>query len=551
MDQMLFVKLNVILIVYNFISGSIKDASPPVYHYQYQTTRFTIHQEWPKKPQVIELPESAIGHLSHGENGNDHSHFNTRQTSTAATLPQPSAFYIAPMAVSLFKPSTGNTNSPSKSVITTKAPPQVFLETSSTTSLSPVFVNKLNSSSDNEENSTNLTPLNPAPMLKPNPFVNHQGQQIEFATKSPLISNGGGGGGGTSNSFTKGLPQRQEEGSFCRRSFDGRSGYCILAYQCLHVIREYRVHGTKIDICTYRRNIPVICCPLADKHIDDQRISAQKCQDYHEAVRGIKLGMPRSLSGKMCVASVPLIVGGEITRSEEYPHMAALGWTQSDNELKWGCGGTLISDQFVLTAAHCATSGGKPPDMVRLGSQNLNVTSKHQKDIKILIIILHPKYRSSSYYHDIALLKLTKRVRFSETIQPACLWQLPEMDMNFAIATGWGRTEFMGPKSNDLQKVDLNIIDQKTCKDIYRKERRLPRGIIEGQFCAGNLEGGKDTCQGDSGGPLHAELPEFNCVKFVIGITSFGKFCAAPNAPGVYTKIYSYLDWIEKIVFRD
>ena len=68
--------------------------------------------------------------------------------------------------------------------------------------------------------------------------------------------------------------QRQEEGSFCRRRFDGRSGYCILAYNCLHVIREYRLQGITIDICTYRKNIPVICCPLADKHVEEQRISA-------------------------------------------------------------------------------------------------------------------------------------------------------------------------------------------------------------------------------------------------------------------------------------
>lgn len=68
--------------------------------------------------------------------------------------------------------------------------------------------------------------------------------------------------------------QTLPEGAFCRRSFDGRSGYCILAYQCLHVIREYRVHGTRIDICTHRNNVPVICCPLADKHVQAQRISA-------------------------------------------------------------------------------------------------------------------------------------------------------------------------------------------------------------------------------------------------------------------------------------
>lgn len=189
--------------------------------------------------------------------------------------------------------------------------------------------------------------------------------------------------------------------------------------------------------------------------------------------------------------------------------------------------------------------------MVRLGIQNLNQTSREQLDINILIIILHPKYRSSSYYHDIALLKLMKRVIISNHVLPACLWQLPEMNFHMGIAAGWGRTEFMGPKSDELQKVDLNLIDQKMCKDIYSKERRLPHGIMDGQFCAGNLKGGKDTCQGDSGGPLHAELPEYNCVKFIVGVTSFGKFCAAPNAPGVYTKVYSYLDWIEKIVFRN
>ncbi|XP_034663904.1 serine protease snake isoform X1 [Drosophila subobscura] len=350
------------------------------------------------------------------------------------------------------------------------------------------------------------------------------------------------------------LPPANEvlhEGAFCRRSFDGRSGYCILAYQCLHVIREYRVHGTRIDICTHRSNVPVICCPLADKHVLAQRISATKCQEYNPATRRLQLAdAGRTFSGKQCVSSVPLIVGGTPTRHGLFPHMAALGWTQGSGDIKWGCGGTLVSELYVLTAAHCATSGSKPPDMVRLGAQQLNVTSAAQQDIKILIIILHPKYRSSSYYHDIALLKLTKRAQLSELVRPACLWQVPELQIKSVVAAGWGRTEFLGAKSNVLRQVNLDLIPQLRCKQMYRKERRLPRGIIDAQFCAGYLPGGRDTCQGDSGGPLHAVLPEYNCVAFVVGITSFGKFCAAPNAPGVYTRIYSYLDWIEKIAFK-
>lgn len=69
------------------------------------------------------------------------------------------------------------------------------------------------------------------------------------------------------------------EGSFCKRSIDGRSGYCILAYKCLHIVREFRKHGTKIDVCTYSNKIPVICCPLEEKDISlkpivKRRISA-------------------------------------------------------------------------------------------------------------------------------------------------------------------------------------------------------------------------------------------------------------------------------------
>ncbi|XP_011178241.3 serine protease snake [Zeugodacus cucurbitae] len=348
-----------------------------------------------------------------------------------------------------------------------------------------------------------------------------------------------------------GISVERREGSFCRRSFDGRAGYCVLAHQCLHAINNYRVHRSKLDVCSYRQNIPIICCPLFVKHVEIKSPSARKCQQYNDKVEGVKFDFPRKFSGKTCVPSLPLIVGGQITNEGEYPHMAALGWSQVDEDIRWGCGGSLISELYVLTAAHCATSSVKPPDVVRLGAFNLDEISTDLQDIGVAIIILHPQYKSFSHYHDIALIKLESRVQITSKVQPGCLWQLPDLDIATTVATGWGRTEFRGSRSDKLQKVELSMIDQNVCKKLYNKERRLPNGITDEQFCAGHMAGGKDTCQGDSGGPLHAELPEMKCVKFIIGVTSFGKFCAKPNAPGVYTKVYPYLKWIESIAFKE
>lgn len=100
-------------------------------------------------------------------------------------------------------------------------------------------------------------------------------------------------------------------------------------------------------------------------------------------------------------------------------------------------------------------------------------------------------------------------------------------------------------------KVSLTITPQDVCVRHYLAEPRiLPKGIVDSQMCAGEMEGGKDTCQGDSGGALQIQLKKPYCIYEIIGITSFGKFCGFPNSPAIYTNVSHYVPWIESIVWN-
>lgn len=85
---------------------------------------------------------------------------------------------------------------------------------------------------------------------------------------------------------------------------------------------------------------------------------------------------------------------------------------------------------------------------------------------------------------------------FGKYVRPACLWQTQRINNTKAIATGWGKVEYTGPSSDVLLKVELNVIPNSECRQYVKSERKkLHEGIVDGQLCAGVLEGGKDTCQ--------------------------------------------------------
>ncbi|VVC95337.1 serine protease snake-like [Leptidea sinapis] len=299
------------------------------------------------------------------------------------------------------------------------------------------------------------------------------------------------------------------------------------------------------------------------KRVEDEAEWANKCRMY--VISQIQRG---TIPEVFAIINWSVIFGGRPAKPAEFPHMAAIGWKAKNiNKSKWifKCGGSLISEQFVLSAAHCTMLPVRRhldiinpmPEMVRLGVENIaddmfNIYGD-PVDVKIKRITVHPKYRSPKKYNDIALFELENKVQFAHNVLPACLWTKPSTRGlgKKGTLTGWGKTE-EGKTSTTLNVAVVDILRVKQCgKFLAMSHNRNWRGFAKHQFCAGKLAGKVDTCQGDSGGPLQVRVRTDQNVSMnmIVGVTSFGISCAREKKPGVYTKVSSFSDWIESIVW--
>ncbi|CAF0761316.1 unnamed protein product [Didymodactylos carnosus] len=258
--------------------------------------------------------------------------------------------------------------------------------------------------------------------------------------------------------------------------------------------------------------------------IENQTFTAYYCDSKYE---------PCGCSKNPAVLS--RIVGGENADADTW------GWIVQLSLPNDGlCGGTILSDSWIVTAAHC-TYGSSASD-INITAASLLLTQTDGVQIRTLSAIYqHPDYDNETVQNDISLLKLSSPLNMtSSALAKICLPKMTSTcyppDGLTLVAIGWGRLSSAStyPASNELQQVTLISVP-------YADSRcRSTVSDTTTQLCA--AAPGKDTCQGDSGGPL---MFFSNSRWELVGIVSYGiGSCANASFAGVYTRVSAYLSWI-------
>ncbi|KXJ72917.1 hypothetical protein RP20_CCG016961 [Aedes albopictus] len=339
------------------------------------------------------------------------------------------------------------------------------------------------------------------------------------------------------------------------------------------------------DSCTDGAGVRGVCltirdCDTAGAMLRRGNWSNQEREYLKKSECGMNAGarmvccpLPRSLKARFAApATLPpvgvcgkdtsdRIVGGEITKPDDFPWLARIQYFKPNRRFGFHCGGVLINERYVLTAAHCIHSVPSSWTLykVRLGEYDTQTDNdcnyyepedciEPHQDVLIASYYIHEDYfqENGADYNDIALIRLALPVTYTAFIQPICLpvtedqKRLPTEGSRMMVA-GWGQTE---TKSASQYKMFLEVPGwaNDKCRDAFSS---VSVDIIETQLCAGG-EAGKDSCRGDSGGPLmKLERIAGKPAWFLKGIVSFGtEKCGTEDVPGVYSRISKYMDWV-------
>ncbi|KAG6459136.1 chymotrypsin-1 [Manduca sexta] len=225
------------------------------------------------------------------------------------------------------------------------------------------------------------------------------------------------------------------------------------------------------------------------------------------------------------------IVGGTKAPNGSYPYQVSLRF--------WGvwhfCGASLVTPRVILTAAHCVDRA-KPEYFKAVVGTNQLRAGGTAYDIRKVVV--HEQYDDDVIVNDIAILFTEEEVQFGKTVDAIELNDEPLQKGEELILTGWGTTSYPGKLPNDLMQLHLKSITYEECKSAHDGVN----AVFDTQLCALTREG-EGACHGDSGGPLVREGRQ-------VGVVSWGIPCAR-GKPDVYTRVESYMRWIEKTLYDD
>lgn len=351
------------------------------------------------------------------------------------------------------------------------------------------------------------------------------------------------------------------ENSVCSKNQE-----CKQPRDCPQVVKDFKERDIKPKICNFRARSLSVCCDNARttkpvKNLPDNPVELvcgkrNVRREFQFLLQPRQGDIPSSLTEKPVSLSKELldqstlVVGGDEVEENAYPWMAALG-SRSNDRMVWFCGGSLINNKMVLTAAHCVKDAGFELDVVRLGAHNLGESEFEDVDDYVpQQVFVHPQYKQGNFpEHDIAIVVLQTEaggVKQRKEVSPVCLPEpgsRPRAGSSVLIA-GWGATSEGGIQADRLQETTVKVTEPSRCRSIYRDLANAELG--EDILCAGLQEGGKDACQGDSGGPLVQERDDgsFN----LVGVVSTGIGCARRDIPGLYADVEAHLSWIDGVL---
>lgn len=233
------------------------------------------------------------------------------------------------------------------------------------------------------------------------------------------------------------------------------------------------------------------------------------------------------------------ITGGLEADVGNFPSLVSL----QTNDFKHFCGGSLISNRYILTAAHCLFKyrGGvfrRTRFQIMGGDISTSLTRRSSTRVyrRAALVFPHPKYNNVTKENDICVVKLAIEIAsVDQIVYPIPMSRLIVKPHSFCWVAGWGHTEFGKPfMVEDLNKVLVTMFGWKRCKELYEDTF-----VMDTMMCAGYVRGGKDACQGDYGGGLF-------CEDTLVGIASSSYGCGSAYHPTIYMNVTAYRPWIEK-----